>query len=247
MIEIYPRDERFEELLKLYPPVQANRFLPEWYKKHSVKKRGTEGTSQLNKNVRHAKQCPAIQDYLTHGVIIPAWSDIYLIKDENNLEANWQWNMTIGMQIGDFTWIDKQGDEQIKDIGLNAINDYGVLKLVSPYLWKTPKGYGIYFNDPFYSHRNNIRLLPGYVETDIWHQTNFPFEFLKDLNNVDKKVLFVKAGDPLIQLTPYKIDDVKKNTKFEVKNYDQEFIKKVRNQNTKHSSLSLTWNEYKKY
>ena len=29
------------------------------------------------------------------------------------------------------------------------------------------------------------------------------------LNNVDKKVLFVKAGDPLIQLTPYKIDDVK--------------------------------------
>jgi hypothetical protein len=246
MIEIYPRDKRFEELLKLYPPVQANRFLPEWYKKHSVKKRGTEGTSQLHTNVRHAKQCPAIQDYLTYGVIIPAWSDIYLIKDNDNLVENWQWNVTVGSHLGDFPWIESQGHQQLEDIGLNGINNYGVLKLISPYLWKTPKGYGTYFNDPFYNHRNNIRLLPGYVETDIWHQTNFPFEFLKDLNEVDKEVLFVKAGDPLIQLTPYKIEDVKKNTKFEVKNYDQELVDEMLKQNIIHSSKSQTWTEYKR-
>ena len=242
MIEIYPRDKRFEELLKLYPPVQANRFLPDWYKKHNIKKRGSAASSQVSDDIRHAKQCPAIQDYVTHGVIIPAWSDMYFIKDDKD---DYSWNITVGMQINDFVWIDKQGIKQTEDMGLNVVKNYGVLKLISPYYWKTPEGYGIYFNDPFYNHRNNIRLLPGYVETDKWHQTNFPFEFIKDYNTEEKKVLFVKAGDPLIQLTPYKIDDIKKNTKFEIKNYDENLIKEIEKQNIKHTSLSLNWNEYR--
>lgn len=246
MIEIYPRDKRFEELLKLYPPIQANRFLPDWYKKNKVYKRGSNATSQVDVETRHAKQCPAIQDYVTHGVIIPAWSDMYIVKNDENIN-NFTWNITIGLSIRDFTWVDKQDYLQLDDMGLNGIDNYGVLKLISPYYWKTPKGYGIYFNDPFYNHRNNIRLLPGYVETDKWHQTNFPFEFITDLNKQEKKTLFVKAGDPLIQLTPYKIDDIKKNTKFEVKNYNQDLIDEIEKQNIKHTSLSATWNEYKRY
>ena len=31
-VNIYPRIKEFEHLLELYPPIKANKFLPEWYK-----------------------------------------------------------------------------------------------------------------------------------------------------------------------------------------------------------------------
>ena len=35
-ISIYPRTKSFAHLLKLYPPVLANQYLPEWYKEQKL-------------------------------------------------------------------------------------------------------------------------------------------------------------------------------------------------------------------
>ena len=99
------------------------------------------------------------------------------------------------------------------------------------------------FFDPFYNHRNNIRLLPGKVETDIWHEVNFPFEFIKDLNKQDTERLYVKAGDPLLQVVPYKKDIV---TKLSLEEYSKDIDDIQSDNNLLSSSVSNDWFDYKK-
>ena len=185
--------------MNLYPPVLANKFLPEWYKKQKSYKRGDINTSSIFSawDKRQAKKCPAIQEVVTQGIVIPAWTDIHIVKNDN------EWNGTIGVEVYDND-IEYQNQNQIEHMNLNAIDNYGILKLNSPYTFVTPSGYGMEFQDPFYHIRRNIKLLPGKVETDIWHSANFPFEFYEDLNKLDKKHIFIKAVDPLLICNPYK-------------------------------------------
>jgi hypothetical protein len=238
-IKIYPINKKAEVLMDIYPPVLANKFLPGWYKKQQSYKRGDINTSSIFSawGHRQAKKCPAIQDVITQGIVIPAWTDIHIVKNQ----ARWDW--TIGAEVSKDD-IEYQNQYQIEHMGLNAIDGYGVLKLNSPYYFVTPSGYGLEFSDPFYHVRRNIKLLPGKVETDIWHSVNFPFEFYKNLNNVEKKHIFIKAGEPLLTCNIYK----KEKTKLDVqlKNFDNKFIDDVINyQHALSKSVSNSWVDFK--
>jgi hypothetical protein len=128
-------------------------------------------------------------------------------------------------------------------MNLNTIHNYGVLKLFCPWYFSTPKGYGLSFRDAFYHHRRDIRLLPGMVETDIWHEVNFPFEFTQDITNKETKFI-VEAGEPLMIVTPYKKEQ---NIKLNINSYNEKFYY-LQNKNTsKIFSLSNKWFNYKKF
>jgi len=244
-IEIIPRLKQFEQLLKLYPPTPSNKFLPEWYKKqkysHLHNSWGTEDT--INPVSKTIKNCPAVREYITDGIIIPAWTDLIIVKNGDT----YKWNLTIGnsysLANNDLLNITNHTNDQTEPLELNNINGYGTLKLTSPYFFKTPKGYGLQFYDPFYHHRNNIRLLPGKVESDIWHEVNFPFEFKDDFNKNNYERVYVKAGQPLLMITPYK-----KENKYNIviKKYDQDFIDYQNNNNLINNTISNNWNDYKK-
>jgi hypothetical protein len=240
-IKVYPINKKAETLLKLYPPVLANKFLPDWYKKQESYKRGDINSSSVFDawGHRQAKKCPAIQEVITKGIVLPAWTDIYIVKNDN------KWDWTVGVKVAkESDDIDYQMSKQIEHMDLNVIDNYGILKLNSPYYFVTPKGYGLEFSDPFYHIRRNIKLLPGKVETDIWHSINFPFEFYEDLNNIDQKHIFIKAGDPLLICNLYKKEKNKLN--LDLKNYDQDFIDNVINyQMTLSQSVSNSWIDYK--
>ena len=250
-ISIYPRTKSFEHLLKLYPPVLANKYLPEWYKEQKIYYRYLEvqkgNTIDLpNERIRQIRQCPAIQDYITDGIILRSWSDLYVTKTIKN---EYVWEMDIGnnglmeLPSPDWKWIDSHSYQQTTPLELNGIENYGVLKLISPYHFATPKGYGIEFTDPFYHHRRTIKLLPGKVETDKWHEVNFPFEFYFDLTKFTQKTVHIKAGDPLMLLKPYKINTDKIELK--INDFNEEFIDKQLKNDILGFSVGGAWHRFK--
>lgn len=221
--------------------MSANKFLPKWYKERKPNY-VTLDDAYVNPLVhKHAKQCPAIQDYLVDGIVIPAWSDMQIVANQNGVV---EWNISIGHSASvDDKFLDNQDQRQLKGMGLWDIENIGVLKLNTPYMFHTPKGYGTHFYDPFYHHRNNIRLLPGRVETDIWHEVNFPFEFDNTDIPIESKLISVKAGEPLVVASVYKKSD---KTKLNVHKYSEEKKDSYDNKNTVSHTLSGNWHRTKK-
>ena len=226
--------------MNLYPPVLANKFLPEWYKKQDSYKRGDINTSSIFDawGHRQGRKCPAIQEIITQGIVIPAWTDVNIVKNGNTFK--WTVSQEVYEDGGD---IDYQNFHQIKGMNLNTIEGYGILKFISPYTFVTPKGYGLEFQDPFYHVRRNIKILPGRVETDIWHTANFLFEFYEDLNKFEKKHIFIKAGEPLLICNIYKKEKYKLDLQLE--NYNEKHQDVIDNQHITLKSVSQSWVDYK--
>tara|TARA_R100001509_G_scaffold107978_1_gene64270 strand:+ start:2165 stop:2923 length:759 start_codon:yes stop_codon:yes gene_type:complete len=249
MIDIYPMCKDFEVLLKTYPLVKAKTYLPDWYKKQKIYYKNLDAEHneviKQDKPSQQLRQCPAVKDFLNDGVILRSWSDIYISKFKNE----WVWSAESGVPsmmkrpYEHFNFIGSHNLEQVEHTNLNVIDNYGVLKLHTPYYFKTPPGIGIYFSDPFYHHRNNIRLLPAYVQTDKWHEVNLPFEFVFDMNTKEEKTLMIKAGDPLMILRTYNIND--SNTEFNLNEYTEEIADEQKNNLTILNTVSGNWNRYR--
>ena len=242
-LKIYPVNKEAEILMALYPPVLANNFLPEWYKKQDSYKRGDINTSSVPHawEQRKAKKCPAMREVITQGIVIPAWTDVNIVKNGQ------YWDWSVGQSVhkedmgGD---IEYHNTGQIEGMNMNTIENYGILKLMSPYSFVTPKGYDLEFQDPFYHIRRNIKVLPGRVETDIWHTVNFPFEFYEDLNKLEQEHIFIKAGEPLVICNVYKKE--KNKIDLQLQNYDQDYQENVIDvQHIESKSMSQSWVDYK--
>ena len=238
-IDIYPRFVEFQHILELYPLKPANKFLPEWYKKSKIVPRLDQKGYEPKQP--HAKECPAIQDELTNGFILPAWSDMYFEIKEGNLK----WEMPVGMKpqpLADkeWQWIGMQNEQQITLMNVNKLHNYGVFKLFTPYYFKTPKGYGLRFSDLFYHDQKNIRIMPGQVETDIWHEVNFPFEFALPTENDTKFV--IKAGEPLVMITPYAKDNKATITN---NSYSKDFIYEQDHNGYKLASMAFDFKKFR--
>lgn len=243
-INIYPIKKEFQTLLDLYPPQLANKFLPEWYKK--MKLNNYFDTVNSKEPLIGAKNCPAIQDVLTDGIILPSWSDIYLSLDDQEI-IRWEVKVASSLefhnlQFSNYEWVGSQSSKQAGNMPRAFHNDYPVFKIHSPYYFDCPEGYGIEYFDLFYHNERPIQFLPGKVMNNIWHETNFPFIFLKDLNTIEGKKIMIKAGEPLLGMRLYKLDT---KTNLKVNEYNQEFIDKQNKNSTLHNSLSQNWTRYK--
>lgn len=224
-ITVIPKLKKYESVLKLYPPQLSNKYLPEWYKKQKISNhfenfKYHNGHSETSK-IMTAKNCPAIQDYLTSGFIIPAWTNIYFTtaKDNNGLEVQY-YDASIRQAFDESidTHIDYHSLEQTKYMPLGRIADNKTLKLQLPYWFQIPEGYNVMYQDPFYHFRQDIRCLTGIVEADKWGGIAFPFEILK-------KEFCIEAGTPLIQVFLYKRENL--NLKINARNGTDDEYNKV--------------------
>lgn len=240
-VQITARHEKLQPILDNFPPQLANRFLPEWYKKQKLE-------YDFWDNPPDAKRCPGIRDYMTDGIIIPAWSDVHFLKLPNG-DIKWNINVannptiaSLSDTLGKFEWIQHQHHKQTVGMELNDVKNYGTLKLICPYLFKTEPGYGLEFSDPFYHHRRDVKVLPGRIETDIWHEVNFPFEFYDNINNFNKHALKITAGEPLIMVRPYKIAE----EKIELETfYNSDLMNKHHNQSIYYFGIGNDWKKYR--
>lgn len=216
-IEVIPKAKKFEDLVVAYPPQPANRFIPKWFKELHL---GNEMASFLEEfhNVWSdkaftAKKCPAIQDLMTEGVIIPLWGKMYMgheYDDEGNATQTY-YGMTTDKAF-DHNFFGSHFEKQVGDMDVGLANlgrlDKSILKLESPYKFIVPEGYNLMYVDPFYHFRKEIRLLEGLVEADKWGYITFPF-------SIQEKEFIIPAGTPLIQVIPYKRE--KEKLKLEIR------------------------------
>jgi len=77
----------------------------------------------------------------------------------------------------------------------------GAPKLRNPWGIKTPKGYSCLFIPPTHRPASGIRILEGYVDTDLY-TNSVQFPFLVD----DGFTGTIPAGTPIAQVIPFKRD-----------------------------------------
>lgn len=218
-ISFKPMEERFEKLLELYPPLPANKILPQWYKDTKL---GNKFDTFKNIKPQTIKDCPAIQDFVTTGFVIRLWGHFYFHTeyDENNVKVRQVWDFTPRMYKGENIkdYVSTHGYAQHEMIELQRTLNGDVLKFKLPYTIQVPEGYNVMFVDPFYHERKDIRFLSGIVEQDKWSYVQFPFEVMKDS-------FMIEAGTPLILAIPYKRENEKLNLK--ILQGDDKYYKKV--------------------
>lgn len=80
-----------------------------------------------------------------------------------------------------------------------------ILKFMSPWSIKTPKGWSVQFKNPANNWSNNIHILEGVVDTDEYFlPVNFPFAW----TGSEEGEWIIPKGTPLVQVIPFKRTDI---------------------------------------
>jgi len=205
-IEIILINKEHEYFIENYPPQLANKFLPKWYKDMKISthyKHWVSATEGHKDEYMTAKNCPAIQDLLIQGIVIPLWGNLWFHTNELEngiVEQHWDFSGRYANNKDINSIISKHKEIQYLNTGLKDTVSKELLKIQMPYKIIVPEGYSILYSDPFYHFRNDIRCLTGLVEADKWGFVTFPFEILK--NSFE-----IKAGEPLIHALFIKRED----------------------------------------
>jgi hypothetical protein len=210
------------ELAGLYPILPASKSGQEWWRKllpTFPDERQITQDKFVTNMLNTFKYCPGVYDFINCGYMVRWVHDIefYVANDGS---VSWMLPPLIPEivkphkkeQIGGCPFYSGEGAEDI-------------IKVVTPFLIETPKGWSILFCKPFYEYNSDFDQCWGVLDADqkptSCHEINVFFRF----NSKDKVIKF-KAGDPLIQLIPFK----RINTRLE---YTSEPSKKVKDQQQK--------------
>ena len=139
------------------------------------------------------RQCPAISNYTKAGYIIPAWCDIQLSFSDDTMKIEMS-NTDYGYEI--------HSSEQIGNTVGDQFKLRMSIKLNSPWSIVTEQGYGLMWL-PYFYHNKNYQALPAIVDTDSMLNRN-PI----NLMCFEQKDTLIKMGDPLVQVIPYKRQDI---------------------------------------
>jgi hypothetical protein len=183
--------ETIEECL----PRPAKHFIPKWFK---------DIPSQIEDGIT-VKNCPSFPDYFSQGYILPMWCDTKLKYVQE--VGGWSWeNSSNAFRI------DNHGNKQFLDYAktsFNGIEGQFVFKAISPWKIITPPGWSVLQLPLFYHFNQEWSVLPGVIDTDIYHETNQ--QILYHGNGKETKI---NMGDPFVLYIPFKRSN---NLKHEVK------------------------------
>ena len=154
---------------------------------------------------------------------MPAWQDSqFWVNDDGQIE----WQVPEPMQqINNIKIFDKN---QIDTCPVLDNTASYILKLISPWFINTPKGTSLIMCKPFYHYSNDFDVCPGVLDSDMDTPPNSAVHaFIRF--NVRNKVIHIKAGQPLIQLIPFK------RTNWKLKHVETD-----KNFKDKHNHLEIT-------
>ena len=188
-----------------YPqPIKIN--IPKWFK-----------TLDNSEKANTVKKCMPFLEALTTGYVLKIPKDLYIehnvidnegkrfsnIRTENhdeglNLNKSGQW---------------PHGVDQVKGSPLlNKNLNFGVHKIMNPWVIKTPPGYSCLFVSPLNNTDDRFSIISGIVETDTYEgEINFPIVFNGDKYPVLNTTLL--KGTPYVQVIPFKRDNWVMETK----------------------------------
>jgi hypothetical protein len=234
--------KNLKNICDVYPIISAKKTEKSWWKKMKAQ---YDILTKKNLKIKGStiKYCPGIFDFTNYGYIIPAWQDFrFWVDDDGQIEIQ----EPITMQP--INNINAHIQEQIDTCPILDDSAQYILKLTSPWLISTPKGTSLIICKPFYHYSNDFDICPGVLDSDM--ESLLPNNTINAMIrfNVKNKEIYIKAGQPLIQLIPFKrtnwklkhleIDknfkdkvnknDIKMNTRFEGRVIDKDSMSKSR-------------------
>jgi len=194
-------------LIELCPPIPAAQAIPEWFQKLSMdlprpdhKPFPVLGPIVKKWSSHTLKKCPAVVDYFAQGYIIPMWCDILVQRHGQDFHFE-----TNGIQDGIGSGIEFHEEAQFKTYPFKR-NDYRrAVKFTSPWFFHTPPGWSTLFIQPLMHPQDNYTLFPGIVETDSFHQVNFPSIWHSEGDRI------LERDYPFLHVIPFKRSKTKLN------------------------------------
>ena len=206
-------------------PVKAH--IPDWYKKleHNMKRMSVKG-------------CMPVLDTLTAGYVLKMPQDLFIefnidkihpetgevIVDKKTGENIKDFKFRYGLCEGDSMLAAKTmnlngGDAQVHyqhqlegSSFLKKNKNFAVLKILNPWVIKTPPGYSCLFVPLLNNADDRFEIISGIVDTDKWNlEVNFPFVINGD--KYETLTTTIKRGTPFVQVIPFKRDSWKMKLK----------------------------------
>lgn len=186
-------------------PYPAKKYIPSWWTSIPNK------TDDVKKPWPTIKRCPAVPDFFTQGYILPMWGDLNIDgltrcncgKCENDVYVK---NTLVINGKREFGLTAHPDQMFLNHYNPNDKDIQYVIKFDSPWNLITPKGWSTLILPLFYEFNKNFTILPGVVDTDIFHQMNHPALLHSD------KPFKINCGDPLLMYVPFK----RTKTNFEI-------------------------------
>lgn len=183
-------------------PKPSKLCVPDWYKKIPKYKPGFESNILIHdyddfKKVSQAtniKSCIPFLDAITSGYMLTLPADVQIQNNNNNIDVLW-------LVPSAHPFFTLQFENEI--IGFPKTSNNTLLKYMSGFHIKTPKGYSCLFVTPFNRNDLPFKVVTGIVDTDQYTMTiNFPMEILIK----DQETIFLEKGTPIVQIIPFKRD-----------------------------------------
>tara|TARA_B110000285_G_C14904887_1_gene505079 strand:+ start:81 stop:782 length:702 start_codon:yes stop_codon:yes gene_type:complete len=208
IIEFISADEHVN---KHFPIIPAKQCLPKWYK-------DLKATNE--QSIPTITGCMPVKDMVTAGYIIPNIFEQEIIGTSVNQDGEEELERVYPVEeMGKF-WEIQNHMTHPGSIHHHAQcpvlidgKKKSYFKISLPWRIKTPPGYSCLFVQPFYHFESEFVIMPSIIDTDEHDSNtlNFP-GYLKD------PVALLKAGQPLVQVIPFKRDDWEHTTRFEPPN-----------------------------
>lgn len=173
-----------ESILQTAPITNAMKHIPSWWKKLPSSRYGTAFFPEPT-----MKGCIGMVDYYANSVALPLWSDLMINVDLNKY---YQWQFS-----------DRLSEAITHDTNQHTgfLNNYGHLKLITPWFLKTKKDIKWVWSQPIYNFNSdvvNVKILPGVMGFKQQHKANVNMMLPLD----QPKQYFLEQGQVLAHLTP---------------------------------------------
>lgn len=175
------------------PPVPAREVLPEWYKKQQPLV--SEGLNEFGRYDETIKRCMPALDAMIAGYVFTIPSDIeFSFNEDGSRRTVWS--------VEGFKMIESHSRQQFSEMYLPPEYEPDALKMINPWIVRTPPGYSCLFTMPMWRDDLPFMICSGIVDTDSYiRPVNFPFFLRKDFSGV------IQNGTPFIQIIPFKRDE----------------------------------------
>lgn len=149
------------------------------------------------------RTCPGGTDLMQLGLTIPLWGDIHIrpSMDKKMIEAEFNIEReNDGQHAGmiDNFMQEQTGKCPYTDRRKSTIEKTQYLKLVNPFMFKTPKGYSTLITGSQLNPRKEFDVISGVVNTDYYHTCNVVLNVLVD------DYFMIERGTPIAQMFVFK-------------------------------------------
>ena len=182
-IKFTPMDNR---MMEMPPVVNSTSNPPTWFKR-------------IHRNNGSLRTCAGTVDYLSAGVTLPLWTNVYFRPTSDN--TGWEFgadDMSPPANVNIISGFPFESTGKCPMTDVREIETGVYPKLINPWRIETAPGWSTLFLPLLWEPNKNWSIVPAIVHTDFYHTANVV------LNITTDKEFNIRYGTPMVQLIPFK-------------------------------------------